>query len=346
TYSFTGPMNNGSLTATTSYTTTAGAVNKGFNLVPNPYPSAIDWEASAWTKTNIDNAIYVWNSGVSTTNYASYINGSSTNGGSRYIAPGQSFFVHANALSPALTMDNNVRLHNSVSFLKNDSILPDLLKIHADAVGASDEIVVRFADGATAGFDSQWDAFKMSGGTNAPQLYSVTADSISLAINSLPLSAAEVIVPLNFSFSAAASVTFTAGGMDSFKSATSIYLEDKALSKMINLRQEPVYTFNYQSGSASGRFNLHFNGITGIGENKTAVSGKAFISNGRIYLDVPSMQGQPASITLYNTLGQVIRSQEKTMDGIISIEALLAQGVYIVKVSSASRNFITKVIKN
>ena len=188
TYSFTGPMNNGSLTATTSYTTTAGAVNKGFNLVPNPYPSAIDWEASAWTKTNIDNAIYVWNSGVSTTNYASYINGSSTNGGSRYIAPGQSFFVHANALSPALTMDNNVRLHNSVSFLKNDSILPDLLKIHADAVGASDEIVVRFADGATAGFDSQWDAFKMSGGTNAPQLYSVTADSISLAINSLPLS--------------------------------------------------------------------------------------------------------------------------------------------------------------
>ena len=151
TYSFTGPMNNGSLTATTSYTTTAGAVNKGFNLVPNPYPSAIDWEASAWTKTNIDNAIYVWNSGVSTTNYASYINGSSTNGGSRYIAPGQSFFVHANALSPALTMDNNVRLHNSVSFLKNDSILPDLLKIHADAVGASDEIVVRFADGATAG---------------------------------------------------------------------------------------------------------------------------------------------------------------------------------------------------
>ena len=39
TYSFTGPMNNGSFTATTSYTSTAAAGNQGFNLVPNPYPS-------------------------------------------------------------------------------------------------------------------------------------------------------------------------------------------------------------------------------------------------------------------------------------------------------------------
>ena len=32
---------------------------KGFNLVGNPYPSAIDWDAaSGWTKTNIDNAVY------------------------------------------------------------------------------------------------------------------------------------------------------------------------------------------------------------------------------------------------------------------------------------------------
>jgi len=283
TYSFSGPMNNGSFTATTSYTTTAAAGNKGFNLVPNPYPSSIDWNASSgWTKTYIDDAIYVWNSAVSTSNYATFVGGTGTNGGSRYISPGQAFFVHANALSPVLAMDNSVRLHNTVSFLKTDSILPDLLKIHADAGGASDEIVVRFADGATNGFDGQWDAFKMTGGENAPQMYTVTADNTDLAINSLPLSANEIVVPLNFSFSSAADVTFTASGMDSFKPATTIYLEDKASAKMINLRQEPVYTFSYQAGSASDRFILHFNGITGVHENNASVSGRAFISNGRI----------------------------------------------------------------
>ncbi len=344
TYSFTGLMNNGPFTATTSYTSTAASGNKGFNLVPNPYPSAIDWDNGNWTKTNIDNAVYVWNSEVSTSNYAAYVNGSGTNGGSQYISPGQAFFVHANALSPVLSMDNTIRLHNTVSFLKKDSVLPDLLKIHADAGGASDEIVVRFADGATMGFDSQWDAYKMSGGTNAPQLSSLTADGISLAINSLPLGAGEVVVPLNFSFSAATDITFTTSGMESFSPSTSVYLEDKSLSKMVNLRQDPVYTFSYQAGSAVDRFNLHFNGLTGIRENNTDASGKAFINNGLIYLDVPSMQGQIAEITVYDMLGQVIRRQEKTMDGIISIEAPLAQGVYIISVSSKGRNFVTKII--
>ncbi len=322
TYSFTGPMNNGSFTATTSYTSTAAAGNQGFNLVPNPYPSAINWRAaSGWSRTNIDSAIYIWNSSQSTKNYASYVSGSSINGGSQFIAVGQSFFVHANNASPVLSMNNSVRLHNTVSFLKNDSILPSLLKIHADAGGASDEIVVRFADGATEGFDGEWDAYKMTGGADAPQFSSLTADGISLAINSLPLGAGEVVVPLNFSFSASSDVTFTASSMESFKPSTTIYLEDKGLSKMINLKQEPVYTFSYQAGSAVDRFNLHFNGLTGISENNTTVNSNAFISNGLIYLDVPSMQGQLAEITVYNMLGQVIRSQEKTVNGIISIEA-------------------------
>ncbi len=337
TYTFTGPMNNDSFTVLTGYTD----ATKGFNLVPNPYPSSIDWLASGgWTKTNIDNALYVWN----TANYASYVGGVSTNGGSQYIAPGQAFFVHANASSPVLTMGYNVRVHNSVSFLKDKAVIPDLFKIHADAGTASDEIVVRFADGATAGFDGQWDAYKMTGGADAPQLSSVTADGISLAINSLPLGAEPVTVPLDFTFNVTSAVTFTASGMDSFNPATGIYLEDKILGKTVDLRAGPVYTFSYLSSSASDRFVLHFNGLTGVQGNTEAVSGRAFISNGRIYLDVPSMQGQLASITVYNAIGQVIRSQSQMFNGISSIEAPLATGVYIIHLATVSQNFVTKVI--
>ena len=37
----------------------------GFNLVGNPYPSPINWNAaSGWTKTNIDNALYISKQGV------------------------------------------------------------------------------------------------------------------------------------------------------------------------------------------------------------------------------------------------------------------------------------------
>lgn len=132
--------------------------------------------------------------------------------------------------------------------------------------------------------------------------------------------------------------------MESFNPATTIYLEDKVLSKTVNLRAEPVYTFSNQSGSVSDRFVLHFNGVTGVKENTAAVGGRAFISNGRIYLDVSSMQGQLASITLYNTLGQVIRSQSQMINGISSIEAPLSTGVYIIHLATANQNFVTKAI--
>ena len=343
TYSFAGMMNGGS--GTVNALTNYSGAGKGFNLIPNPYPSAIDWLASGgWNKVNVDNAVYVWNSGTSTSNYASFINGAGTLGGSQYISPGQSFFVHANGNSPSVDMANGVRVHNPVSFLKNNEAIPDLLKIHADAASASDEIVIRFADGATSGFDGEWDAFKMTGGENAPQLSSVTTDDINLAINSLPLSAEPVTVPLDFTFNASSDVTFTASGIESFNPASGIYLEDKTLNKMVNLRQEPVYTFSYPSGSATDRFILHFNGVTGVQENNASASGRAFISNGRIYLELPSMQGQLANITLYNAIGQVIRSQNQMINGISSIEASLAKGIYIVHVATANQNFVTKVI--
>ena len=228
--------------------------------------------------------------------------------------------------------------------MKSNEIIPDLLKIHADAASASDEIAVRFADGATASFDGEWDAYKMIGGEDAPQMNTVTADNIDLAINSLPLSAEPVTVPLNFTLNTNSDVTFTASGMESFNPASSIYLEDKVLNKTINLKAEPVYTFSYQNGSANDRFVLHFNGVTGVQDNTAAVSGRAFISNGRIYLEVPSMQGKLASITVYNAIGQVIRSQSQMINGISSIEAPLSAGVYIIHVATASQNFVTKVI--
>ena len=54
------------------------------NLVGNPYPSAIDWDASSgWTKTNIDNAIYFFKASGTDQyggTYSSYVNGVSSDG--------------------------------------------------------------------------------------------------------------------------------------------------------------------------------------------------------------------------------------------------------------------------
>ena len=340
TYSFAGSMNNGSFTALTTYT-----ASSGYNLVPNPYPSAIDWDAAGWTKTGIANATYIWYPGGSsgTSNYASYVGGVGANNGTKYIPVGQAFFVLATS-APVLSMTNSVRVHSTQPFWKDGEVIPDLLRIKTVALqnNAFDEIVVHFRDGATTEFDSEFDANKLQGGADAPQLSSVASDNSELSINSLPLSTGSVVVPLNFSFSSASEVTFTASSIESFDNNVSLYLEDKALSKMVNLRQEPVYTFSYQPGSAIDRFQLHFAGINGIGQ-LVASSGKAFVSNGHIYIEVPDMEGSSADISVYNSMGQLIRSEHQQMNGIVSIAAPQSTGIFIVLVTSSDHHFVTKV---
>ncbi len=100
----TGVVNNGSLTLTLYNHNNPYTL--GFNLVGNPYPSPINWDAaSGWTKTNIDDALYYFK--ASTTDqyggtYSTYINKVSSDGLATNIIPSmQGFFVHvANGAFP------------------------------------------------------------------------------------------------------------------------------------------------------------------------------------------------------------------------------------------------------
>ncbi len=85
--SFTGTLTS---TATRALTRAADGFGNGWNLVGNPYSSSIDWDAATgWTKTNLNNAIYIVNGG----GWATYIGGAGVNGGTNHIASGQGFFV-------------------------------------------------------------------------------------------------------------------------------------------------------------------------------------------------------------------------------------------------------------
>lgn len=96
-----------------SYT---AAASQGWNLVGNPYPSAIDWDAAAWTKTNLDDAMYIWDptNGTSGSYYA-YVFGISSDGRANgsIIPSGQGFFVKANAAGPALSVTESAKVSNT-----------------------------------------------------------------------------------------------------------------------------------------------------------------------------------------------------------------------------------------
>src|SRR5450759_5790523 len=126
----TGVVNNGNLSRT-MYNNN-NTYTKGFNLVGNPYPSPIDWDAaSGWIKTNIDNALYYFKS--STTDqyggtYSTYINFVSSDGLATKIIPSmQGFFIHVSdgawPITGTLALNNSVRITDMThSFIKSDGI--------------------------------------------------------------------------------------------------------------------------------------------------------------------------------------------------------------------------------
>ena len=183
TASFVGTLNTGAIGSLNNLTRSGAGLNYGWNLVGNPYPSPIDWDAATgWTKTNVDNATYRH---VNNATWATYVGGVGANGGTLYITSCQGFFVGVTdgQTVGTMNMDNNVRTHNAAPFFKDE--VDDIVRLEVSGNGYTDEAVIRFLDIATQEFDGQWDAHKLFGSVpEAPAIYST--DNGMMAINSLP----------------------------------------------------------------------------------------------------------------------------------------------------------------
>jgi len=315
TFEYEGSLRSGTLGSTNNMSNS----NTGFNFVGNPFTSALDWDAaSGWTKTNLDDAIYVYNG----TSYASYIAGVGTNGGTQYIAMGQGYFVHvAAAGTGTLQVDQQAAIHNTTPFMKSVDAESQIVRLQLADASATDETVIRFSDQATDEFDGSLDAYKMfSYDTEYPQIYSVSSDQMS--INSLP-------------FDASKSIAVDVKGKDGDEMTISA-IEDGDIA-FLNLKDNYTgvttdlksgdYTFTYNS-SVANRFELYF-GFLGVDETPTASYATIFAYGQHV--NVKLTESTNADITIYNLLGQIIdfRSTSSTFTS-IPVEKT---GYYVVRVN-------------
>jgi hypothetical protein len=327
TASYTGSMNTGNQTYSTAY---SGGSN-GWNLVGNPYPSSIDWSASSgWTKTNINDATYIH---TDASHWATFISGVGANSGTRYIAPGQGFFVQSNAAGGTLAMTNSVRVHNATTFFKNsDEVVPNLLRIEVSGNGYKDEAVVRFAAEATAEFDGNYDAHKLYGDVaEAAQVY--TLGSIPLAINSLP---ATGTVPLGIYSGAAGTYTLAATEINDL---TGVTLEDTHTGIFTDLTKSPC-SVELTAGESGQRFMLHF-GPLSI-EDKESTPASIYSYRHTAYI---SMNGNTTGdIFIYTISGQLVATLTSA-SGMNEVQ-LPVSGTYIVKVVGVKTMGVKKVFIN
>jgi hypothetical protein len=351
TYEFAGDLITGPFaTSMQSGASGAGADEGKYNLVPNPYPSAIDWDdLVGWTKIHVNDAIYIWNreddSDPSKPNgqYAAYAAGISNPEGvlSNHIPVGQSFFVEAATTGvPELEMDNDVRVHSTQDFVKNAEDILDVLRIKATTANGDDHSTIRLLDAASAAFDGSYDARKLNGSSELPQLYTLTSDNHRLSINALPLEET-TIVPLALNWANSGEVTLNFTNLQSFESATTIFLEDLLTEEMMDIREHPAYTFNYTEGDEPMRFRIHFKGVTSV-DDLAAANHHIWSHDDRIYITMPESFGNMVRIELFDLLGNRVMDMRRSLDNPTIIRST-AKGVVIVRVTEADRVYTQKL---
>jgi len=336
----------------------------GWQLLGNPYPSPIDFSQTAGiTRTNLDDAVYVYQStGQYVGQYRSYVNGmaSGTNASSQ-VAAMQGFFMRVTTPgtsngSLALTNAARVTTFSTTPSFNRTTADPRpqvTLSLQGNSLQLADEMSVYFEQGATAGFDSHFDAYKLpsSSGMNVSSL--ITGDELS--INGLtPLNVAVVTtVPLNVHVPSTGTYTLNVSNLANFASATTVLLLDAETGARINLTQQPQYSFTAATTALPGRFSLYFGPATPLAVNNAALAQQVQLfpnpAHGSFTVVVPAELGKgTVTATLYNQLGQAVAQRKLAMTAAGATSqfdvAGMALGVYTLQLSGSDAKVTKRLV--
>jgi len=357
-FNITGVVNNGSLSATLyNHNNT---YSQGFNLTGNPYPSPIDWDApSGWTKINIDNAIYYFE--TSTTDqyggtYVTYADGVSSNGMATNLIPSmQGFFVHVSdgswPVTGTLAMNNSVRITDLTHPLtKSDKDSRSLIRLtseFSDDTVSVDPVVIYFDEKATNEFDGQLDALKlMNTDFMVPNLYAVGSDGARYSISALPIISDTLLrVPLGLKLNRDGNVIFKISTLEGNLRDMEIYFSDIVTGIKHNLLNDEQYEVNLDYGQYENRFFLDFRNIwTGIPEYPVKDDlFNIYCSHGILKLEINTLAGADGTLMITNLTGQVLVVKNYFEPGYYELNPGLINGIYIVSFFSGQERKSKKI---
>lgn len=342
-----------------------------WNLIGNPYPSAIRALDFLNLNTNIEGAVRLWTHsslpssaisspfyGTAASNYnpADYItfNGLGTVSGptgfNGYIAGGQGFFVQMMdgvAATQDVTFNNSLR---SPSYANNQfyrtatNESPDRIasRIWLDIVdnnNNSDRTLIGYTEGATAAKDRLYDAVTAVGLTM--KIYSlIENDLMTIQGKSYPIDINDKVA-LGVNIMADGNYIIAIAALDGVVSDLPIYLEDKTVNVIHDLKQAP-YSFASSVGQFNDRFVLRYNNETLGNEDFETNNEVLVIANNAI--EVVSTGMAIDNLRVYNVLGQLLLDSEVNSNTFVTSKLQKNNTALLVQITLENGAKVTKKI--
>lgn len=336
------------LTPTRTVTGTAGDAKRGFNLIGNPYPSYLNWNAAYNEATNLRTTIWYRTRGASAMEFVTYnasLGVSVPAGINGYIPPMQAFWVRVDAdNTPAsLTFKNTHRSHMEATGYnplkaKSADLRPRVRLVISNGE-ADDEMLLVGKSYAANGLDS-YDIEKLSNDNAAiPELYSLVENQ-ELVINSMQELNAGKWVMLGMRPGEAGSFNITASQLDNIDAM--VVLKDRLLNVEKELTLGETYSFTSDGIASNDRFSLEFRApgtVTSV--NNLVSDAQIFINENRqLTVQAPGITLNDR-ISIYNMAGQQLLTQQANGPVTVLAEPL-SIGVYIVKVNELVQKVVVK----
>jgi hypothetical protein len=322
---FVGVPNNGNYTVNVFQKTVGN-----YNLLGNPYPSAINVQTLISYSTLV--TLYYWthntaiSSNVFTSNdYAvrtSLAGTAASSGGvvpTKYMAAGQGFFA-SSSVNGSVTFTNAMRVsgNNSTFFrnsssqtIVNDEADDNLIRLDlSNSGGVFKQQVILYVTGATNEYDAGIDGDQIDG--QFVSFYSIIpGHNLAIQVKAMPWEVTDQ-VPLGFKSTITASTSFNINisELGAYFLDKDVYLEDKLLNVFHDLKVAP-YTFSSAAGVFDNRFVIHYQDTSLSSDDFAASENSVYLFKDNNQPKIVSTKSNIKSIIGYDMLGRVIFSKDK-----------------------------------
>lgn len=372
---FSGAVNTGNISIALALSGNGADPNDDFNLIGNPYPSAVNATKFINDNTNFAGTLYFWThvGNISSSNpgpnaynfitddYALFNLTGGTRGSltaptspvpSGFIASGQGFFIEANtATSINFTNAMRNKTYINTNFYRNPSqnhlvVAPptaDRIWLNmTNQEGLFSQQLIGYFDQATAGIDRGYDGLALKS-QNSASFYSVL-ESEQYRIQGRATFDANDLVALGFFSAFPGTFNISIDQVEGQLDASPVYLEDKLLHIIHDLKQAP-YSFATTAGRYDSRFVLRYtnqNLATANFENST---NNVVIVSGQQQIKIKSYLDPIDTVTVYDILGREIAKKSTISNNEFVVLGLVSsQQALVVKILLENGQTVTKKI--